>query len=201
MSYTIEKFVKPSLVINHMYVMNRSYFDTRYSEYNNITNKNIIISKLKLQFIIKIKKIYFGDININKFYIDYLENYIIKNDFLNNVNSFHTYEINLDFKCKQYNFELLGLEYYKLIQNQNNKKLYTLSIRLNILDNKLIEIIQLIIKYINDVSDINFENICLQLEKYNIEDITIFPEELGYLNKYRYDNVLYFLNEFINLHI
>ena len=39
-SYTIEKFVKPSLVINHMYEMNRSYFDTRYSEYNNITNKN-----------------------------------------------------------------------------------------------------------------------------------------------------------------
>jgi hypothetical protein len=180
------------------------YFDPKNSFNFDITNKNIIISKLKLQFIIKIKKIYFGDIHINKFYINYLENYTKKSNYL------YYQEIRLDLNIsnliisnnsKKYNFDLLGLEYYKLIPDQINKSLYKLSIRLNLLDNKLIEIIQLIIKYINDVSDINFENICLQLEKYNIEDIIIFPEELEYLNKYRYEHVLYFLNEFINLHI
>ena len=198
MSNTIEKVVNPKVA--PVPEISDYYLDPKSSYYyGDITNKNIIISKLKLQFIIKIKKIYFGDIHINKFYINYLENYTKKSDYLyNQIIAFQVCD-NTFLNNKQYNFEFLGLEYYKLILNYYSN--YTLSIRLNLLDNKLIEIIQLIIKYINDVSDINFENICLQLEKYNIEDIIIFPEELEYLNKYRYEHVLYFLNEFINLHI
>ena len=195
MSDNIEKVVNPSEILKRM-INNIVYYSDPNNSYKYYTNKNIIISKLKLQFIIKIKKIYFGDININKFYINYLKNYTKK--------SYFQYKItdkDIKLNSKQYNFDLLGLQHYKLIPDQNTISVYTLSIRLNILDNKLIEIIQLIIKYINDVSDINFENICLQLEKYNIEDIIIFPEELEYLNKYRYEHALYFLNEFINLHI
>ena len=49
LSFTFKHYYEPSIINN-----------------NNI-EKIIDLDKFKLQFIIKIKKIYFGDININKF--------------------------------------------------------------------------------------------------------------------------------------
>ena len=165
---------------------------------NNNIGLIIDLDKFKLQFIIKIKKIYFGDINISKFYIKYLENYLKK------IKLEEEYKYSPDctlvkiFPSTEYNYQILydklGIDHYYIDFRK-------ISITLNILDNKLIEIIKLIIIYINDASDIHFEKICSQLEKYNINDIFIFPSALRYFNKYHYDNSLYFLNEFINLHI
>ena len=57
MSETIEQVVNPKIV--GLPAISDHYLDPKSSyHFFDITNKNIIISKLKLQFIIKIKKIY-----------------------------------------------------------------------------------------------------------------------------------------------
>jgi hypothetical protein len=184
LSFTFKHYYEPSII-------------------NNNIEKIIDLDKFKLQFIIKIKKIYFGDININKFYIKYLENYLKKitladqDDYAFKSKTGEILIPKIKDSC-EYNYQnlydKLGIDHYYI----DSRKI---SITLNILDNKLIEIIKLIIKYINNLSDIDLENIYLELEKYNIKDIFIFPSCLRYFNKYRYEHALYFLNEFINLHI